>query len=183
MPTFLDATFKGWEMVVRDPNEGVKMVKEAKKVLGLDDEHNDHWHPSTAFQLEMLQLCNDYVKETIEGDCLGVINASRWNDATGWLLDDDKSSEANFGLEPSLWQPPSQLLAGNELGRTLMEEAKASATLFHDTYGRNPSLSVVTIGELKRYTHAERRLQLYSNSSNSWFSKTTSGEANGSKEK
>jgi methylenetetrahydrofolate dehydrogenase (NADP+)/methenyltetrahydrofolate cyclohydrolase len=176
---FLDATFKGWEMVVRDPNEGVKMVKEAKKMLGLDDEQNDHWHSSAAFELEMLQLCNDYVKETFEGDRLGVINASRWNDATDWLLDDDKSAEENFGLEPSLWQPPSQVLAGNELGRTLMEKAKASATLFRDTYGRKPSLSVITVGELKRYTHAERRLQLYSNTSNSWFSKTKSGEANG----
>jgi hypothetical protein len=105
--SFLDATFKGWDTVIRDPEEGIKMVREAQKMLGLDDESNDHWHQSMEYELEMLQLCNDYVKETFEGDRLGVINATRWNDATNWLLDDVKT-EKNFGLEPVLWQPPKK---------------------------------------------------------------------------
>ena len=49
---------------------------------------------------------------------------------------------------------------------------------FEQTYGRKPSLAVITVGELKRYTHSERRLQLYSNPSSSWFTKTDVGEAN-----
>ena len=176
---FLDATFKGWEHVIRNPEEGIKMVQEAQKMLGLDDESNDHWHQSAEYQLEMLQLCNDFVKETFEGDRLGVINATRWNDATKWLLEDRVQTEKNFGLEPSLWQPPANLLPGNELARNIMEEAKHSAVDFQSKYGRQPSLAVITVGELARYSHAERRLQLYSNSANSWFSKTKTGESNG----
>ena len=80
---------------------------------------------------------------------------------------------------PSFGSPPSQLLAGSELSRALLEETKSSAVAFERKYHRNPTLAVVTVGELKRYAHAERRLQLYSNSSNSWFSKTKTGEANG----
>jgi len=38
---------------------------------------------------------------------------------------------------------------------------------------------VITVGELKRYKHSDRRLQLYSNPANSWFSKTQTGSANG----
>jgi len=177
--SFLSATFKGWDSVVRDPEEGIKMVQEAQKMLGLDDERNDHWHQSTEYQLEMLQLCNDFVKETFEGDRLGVINPKRWNDATTWLLDLDVPTEKDFGLEPSLWQPPKVLLPGNELARSMMDEAKQSATAFQTKYGRKPSVAVITVGELDRYTHAKRRLQLYSNSANSWFSKTKTGEANG----
>jgi 5,10-methylene-tetrahydrofolate dehydrogenase/methenyl tetrahydrofolate cyclohydrolase len=50
---------------------------------------------------------------------------------------------------------------------------------FVETHGRKPSLAVVTVGEFTRYTHADRRIQLYSNASNSWFAKAKTGEANG----
>ncbi len=174
---FCEATFEGWAQAIRNPEHAAEMVKEAKKILGLDDEANDHWHPSAEFEVEMLQSCSDYVKGTYEGDRYGVINAKRWNAANDWLLK-GKASE-NFGLDPDVWQPPKNLLPGNNLARTILEDAKASATFFADTYGRKPSLAVVTVGDLKRYEHGERRLQIYSNSSSSWFSKATTGAANG----
>ena len=74
---------------------------------------------------------------------------------------------------------PKKLLSGNNLARTILEDAKASATSFEENHGRKPSLAVVTVGDLKRYKHGERRLQIYSNSSSSWFSKASTGEANG----
>ena len=173
---FCEATFEGWAQAIRNPEHAAEMVKEAKKILGLDDESNDHWHPSTEFEIEMLQNCSDYVKGTFEGDRYGVINAKRWDTANDWLLK-GKASE-HFGFDPTIWQPPSNLLPGNNLARTILEDAKASATFFKETFGRKPSLAVVTVGDLKRYKHGDRRLQLYSNSSNSWFSKTSTGEAN-----
>lgn len=175
---FLHATFQGWETVIRNPEDGVKMVEEARKMLKLDDEENDHWYPSEAFQLEMLQQCNDFVSETRAGDRLGVIVPYRFENATRWLLDHQKV-EPRFGLDASVWQPPAQLLCGNQLAMEILEDVKASATAFHDTYGRRPSLAVITVGELSRYKDAQRRLQLYNNCTSSWFDKTITGEANG----
>ena len=80
------------------------MVKEAKKILGLDDEKNDHWHPSMEFEVEMLQKCNDHVKGTFQSGRYGVINADRWNDANEWLLKGE-SNGPNFGLDADIWQP------------------------------------------------------------------------------
>lgn len=177
---FLEATFEGWEQAIRqDPALSVEAVKEAQRMLQLDDEHNDHWHPSSDFHQEMLQLCNDLVKETFEGDRYGVIHSTRWSEANHWLLEEGPSVGKKFGLDATVWQPPNQLLAGSELGLQLLADAKASAVAFQKTYGRKPSLSVITVGDLKRYGQAKRRLQLYSNMGTSWFSKTTTGEANG----
>ena len=67
---------------------------------------------------------------------------------------------------------------GNELAREALHDAKLSAIRFEKTHGRKPSLAVITVGELSRYTHSERRVQLYSNPSNSWFAKTDVGRAN-----
>ena len=174
---FCEATFDGWAQAIRSPEQAAEMVKEAKKILGLDDESNDHWHPSTDFDIEMLQNCSDYVKGTFEGDRYGVINANRWDAANDWLLKGKRSE--NFGFDADIWQPPKNLLSGNNLARTILEDAKASATLFEENYGRKPSLAVITVGDLKRYKHGERRLQIYSNSDSSWFSKASTGEANG----
>ncbi|CAB9531413.1 protein FolD (Partial), partial [Seminavis robusta] len=180
---FLEATFQGWKDVIQDPHQGVKAVQEAQKMLKhLDDEGNDHWYPSEEFQLEMLQLCNAQVKQTFQGDRYGVIAPRRWNQATDWLLDISNASpddDTNFALDTTIWQPPSSQLAGGELGYRLMEDAKASAEFFLKTHGRKPSLAVITVGELKRYTHAQKRLQLYSDPAKSWFAKTATGEANG----
>lgn len=181
--SFCEATFEGWGHAIRHPEQAAEMVREAKKMLGLSDEANDHWHPSAEFEVEMLQKCDDYVKGTFEGDRYGVINSHRWNKANEWLLKGKKDRTAgemeNFGLDADVWQPPKNLIPGNNLARTVLEEAKASATFFHETYGRKPSLAVITVGNLERYQHGQRRLQIYSNASNSWFSKASTGEANG----
>jgi hypothetical protein len=54
-----------------------------------------------------------FVKETIEGDRYGVIDPSRWTDASFWLLN-NRGIKHNYGLNSLLWQPPRQLLAGSE---------------------------------------------------------------------
>ena len=174
---FLEATFRGWEQVIANPSEGLAMVQEAQRMLGLDDENNDHWHPST--QQEMLERCNDLVKETFEGDRLGVIDDGRWDSATRWLLD-DPSMKSGFGLDGTgLWKPPANLLSGNELASNILETARLSAERFAVAHNRRPSVVVITVGDLDRYTDAERRVQLYSHSEQSWFSKTKTGQGNG----
>ena len=85
----------------------------------------------------------------------------------------------DFGFDREVWQPPKNLLPGNNLARTILDDAKNSAAFFEQTNGRKPSLAVITLGDLKRYQHGERRLQIYSNTSSSWFSKTSTGAANG----
>lgn len=174
---FCEATFEGWANAIRNPEDAMLMVNEAKKMLGLDDESNDHWHPSSEFDLEMLKSCDDFVKGAYEGDRYGVINADRWNEANTWLMKGKVSKD--FGFDREVWQPPKNLLPGNNLARTILDDAKNSATFFEQTYGRKPSLAVITVGDLKRYQHGERRLQIYSNTSSSWFSKTSTGAANG----
>jgi S-adenosylmethionine:tRNA ribosyltransferase-isomerase len=122
-------------------------------------------------------LCSDYAKETFQGDKYGVINSKRWNDATSWLLEGNEKVK-DFGLDADIWQPSPHLLAGNELARTTLESAKDEALRFKTAHGRSPSLAVITVGELSRYTHGQRRKQIYSNDSQSWFNKTSVGEAN-----
>lgn len=137
-------------------------------------------HDSQSFKKEMLELVNNHVKETFVGDRLGVLSHHRWSKATEWLLNDKGDVDPSFGMDKTaLWQPPANLLYGNELARELLEDAKLSALNFQAKHGRKPSLAVITVGELSRYGHAERRIQLYSNPSNSWFTKTEVGEANG----
>jgi len=106
---FLDATFRGWEMAIRDHEAAAKSVEEAKAMLGLDDEKNDHWDPSFSYTVQNVGLCCDYAKETFQGDKYGVIDAKRWNDATSWLLEGESRSkdvvEENFGLDAHIWQP------------------------------------------------------------------------------
>lgn len=183
LQAFLDATFSGWGLAVRDHEQAARSVEEAKAMLGLDDEANDHWDRSSSeFTIQSVGLCGDYVKETFQGDRYGVIDANRWNEATQWLLDggdDDDKVEPNFGLDATVWQPPSNILAGNELARTALDDARASAIAFHKEHGRRPSLAVITVGQLSRYTHGDRRLKIYSNDRNSWFNKTSTGDNNG----
>jgi len=177
--SFLDVTFRGWEEAIRDPESAARSVDQCRAMLRLDEENNDHWHNSFDYTVQSVGLCGNFVKETFQGDRLGVIDAQRWNDATNWLLEDD-NIPTNFGLdETEIWKPSSQLLAGNELARNTLEKAANSARAFCGTHDRKPSLAVVTVGELPRYTHGERRLQLYSNNDNSWFNKTSVGLANG----
>ena len=181
---FLQSTFDGWQISIRDPARAIEAVAEAQRMLKLDDEANDHWHPSDEFQQDMLRLMNDQVKETYAGDRLGVLHEKRWSEATTWLLGGVESASDNvdptLGLDKTgLWQPSSQLLHGNELGKEIMQTAKSSAYKFDREYGRKPSLGVVTVGQLKRYEHGSRRLELYSNPSSSWFNKTDAGKANG----
>ncbi|KAL3933359.1 MAG: hypothetical protein SGBAC_010438 [Bacillariaceae sp.] len=177
---FCEATFSGWEYTIRNPKEAVEMVKEAQKMLGLDDESNDHWHPSEDFMLEMAVKCVDYVKGTFEGDRYGVIDSRRWDEANRWLLQGKSAGEvAGFGFDASIWQPSQQLISGNNLAHSILSKAKSSADLFQQTHGRKPSLAIVTVGDLGRYKQADRRAEIYSTSSRSWFNKTAAGEANG----
>ena len=177
---FLRATFDGWSYAIRNPDEAIRAVSEAQKMLKLDDESNDHWHHSESFKKEMMELVNNHVKETFVGDRLGVLSTRRWENANEWLLHDRNDKGSLFGFDQTnLWQPPSNLLHGNELGHEIMSDAKLSAKKFKEAYGRKPSLVVITVGELARYKHSKRRTELYSNPSNSWFTKTEVGVANG----
>eukprot|EP00566_Odontella_aurita_P004559 CAMPEP_0113570942 /NCGR_PEP_ID=MMETSP0015_2-20120614/25276_1 /TAXON_ID=2838 /ORGANISM="Odontella" /LENGTH=778 /DNA_ID=CAMNT_0000473833 /DNA_START=385 /DNA_END=2721 /DNA_ORIENTATION=- /assembly_acc=CAM_ASM_000160 len=191
---FLDATFRGWETAIRDNEGAARSVDECRAKLGLDDENNDHWEGSFSYTVQNVGLCCDAVKETFQGDRLGVIDAERWNEATEWLLDGKSppggggggsgsgggEGKGDFGADTSgVWQPSSKLLAGNELARKTLEGAKESAEKFRNAHGRKPSLAVITVGELARYTHAEKRMRYFSNGDLSWFSKTSAGEANG----
>ena len=176
--SFLKATFDGWEMAIRDTEGAANSVEQAKKMLGLDDENNDHWYSSYEYTVQNVGLCSDYVKETFQGDKYGVLDSKRWNDATSWLLE-GKERVKDFGLDADIWQPSPRLLAGNELARTTLESAKQSALRFKTATGRSPSLAVITVGELSRYSHGQRRKQIYSNDCQSWFNKTSVGEANG----
>ena len=176
---FLDVTFKGWEMAIRDNEAAADAVDEAKSMLSLDDESNDHWDKSRTYAVQNVGLCCDLVKETYQGDRYGVLSAERFNEATEWLLDDKTPPTEDFGLDVTIWQPSPKLLAGGELGRKTLEEARRSAELFASVHGRKPSLAVITVGELSRYTHGDRRLDIYSNGLLSWFSKGSAGTANG----
>ena len=176
---FLDVTFKGWEMAIRDNEAAADAVDEAKSMLSLDDESNDHWDKSRTYAVRNVGLCCDFVKETYQGDRYGVLSAERFNEATEWLLDDKTPPTEDFGLDATIWQPSPKLLAGGELGRKTLEEARRSAELFASVHGRKPSLAVITVGELSRYTHGDRRLDIYSNGLLSWFSKGSAGTANG----
>jgi len=189
LSSFCDATFKGWGMAIRDHEMAAKCVQEAREQLGLDEEENDHWvdkGKSFEYMVQSVGLCCDHVKETFQADRYGTIASERWNDATEWLLQGGDLANGekvkvtkDFGLDASVWKPSSQLLAGNELARTRLEEAKQSAIEFELTYGRKPSLAVITLGELGRYTEGDRRLQIYSNNENSWFDKVSVGESHG----
>lgn len=183
LQSFLDATFEGWKMAICDAESAARSVEEAKVMLGLDDENNDHWESSFSYNTESVGLCSNFVKETFQGDRYGVINVPRWNEATEWLLAGEGVGNGhnteNFGIDTDIWQPSPQLLAGNELARTTLENAKKSAEKFAAVHNRKPSLAVITLGDLPRYTHGEKRLEMYSNDENSWFNKKSVGEANG----
>jgi methylenetetrahydrofolate dehydrogenase (NADP+) / methenyltetrahydrofolate cyclohydrolase len=172
---FLQATMKGWEMAIRDdPVTTLQSLKEARRLVGAKP------HDDDIADLKLLGRINDHVKETFQGDRYGIIDSRRWNEANHWLTNGkDDTTNNSFGLDPTLWQPPAQLLSGNELARCILDDAKASAATFCQTYGRQPALAVITVGDLIRYQDADRRLQLYSNTSSSWFSKAATGLANG----
>mmetsp|Transcript_48986 Transcript_48986/g.55505 ORF Transcript_48986/g.55505 Transcript_48986/m.55505 type:complete len:725 (+) Transcript_48986:282-2456(+) len=187
---FLEATFQGWDMAIRNNDDAAERVGEAQRMLQLDDEQNDHsFAPggtkSKEYTIQNVGLCCDYVKETFQGDKYGIIDSYRWNEATKWLTEDatDTYIPHDFGFDASLWKPSSEkLLAGNELARESLEKAKDSAIDFAKAHkGRKPSLLVVTVGDehRKRYNHGTRRKQIYSNDRNSWFSKTQTGANNG----
>lgn len=104
---FLESTFDGWNHAIRHPDEAILAVREAQKMLKLDDESNDHWYDSKAFEMEMLNLVNNHVKETFVGDRLGVLSMRRWSGATEWLLKaSEKDVDPFLGMDKTgLWQP------------------------------------------------------------------------------
>ncbi len=60
----------------------------------------------------------------------------------------------------------------------MMERAKKSTAHFLEAHGHKPSLAILTVGELLRYTHDRKRLQFYSNRDLSWFCKESARRAN-----
>jgi 5,10-methylene-tetrahydrofolate dehydrogenase/methenyl tetrahydrofolate cyclohydrolase len=59
-----------------------------------------------------------------------------------------------------------------------LSDAKASAASFRETFGCSPSVAVITVGNLERYNHVNRRFQIDSNKFSLWFSKSSNGKAN-----
>ena len=173
---FCEGTFDGWAQAIRFPEQTVAAIKEAKKVVGVNDELNDHWYPSAQYEMEVLEKCNDFVKGTFEGDRYGVINRDRWSEANDWLL--KKKYPADFGFDPHLWKPPDNILSGKSLACAILDEAKASANLFKRVHGRRPSLAVVSIGKAKVENSEGRILEINNDTSNDRFSKRDIGYAN-----
>jgi len=103
--SFLDATFRGWEMAIQDPESGARSVDEVRSMIGLDEESNDHWDSSFSYTVQSVGLCSDFVKETFQGGRYGVIDADRWNEAAQWLLPEGAAGGDSFGLDAELWQP------------------------------------------------------------------------------
>lgn len=104
---FLEATFEGWARVIQDPDTAVLAVREARAMLGLDDENNDHWDlESPEYELEFVKRCSEYVQQTKLGNKYGVLDKERFNEASQWLLEPDtKQVTADFGLDTtSLWK-------------------------------------------------------------------------------
>mmetsp|Transcript_24267 Transcript_24267/g.26055 ORF Transcript_24267/g.26055 Transcript_24267/m.26055 type:complete len:1191 (+) Transcript_24267:258-3830(+) len=192
---FLDATFQGWDMAIRNVEDAAERVGEAQRLLQSNDKNNDHLFANgnrKEYMIQNVGLCSDYVKETFQGDRYGVIDGKRWNEANKWLLhcENDKNSsnnndnnnddaETNFGFDDSVWQPSPKILAGNFLARTSLDVARKSALDFYETNGRKPSLAVITVGKLSRYKHVDRRIQIYSSDRLCRFNKTSTGENNG----
>lgn len=179
---FLKASFDGWEIAIRDTKAAAESVNEVRKMLGLDKELSDHWGLSSGtvemdYQMSSVEMCCDFAKETFQGDRYGSLNASRFKEARDWLLN-GQSVDDSFGIDTTIWQQSSQLLAGNELAREILQDAKEAAEGFASTNGRKPSLAIVTVGDLPRYAHGARRVELYSNKVNSWFQKIEVGKAN-----
>jgi hypothetical protein len=105
--SFLEATFDGWAQAIQDPETAVRAVREARAMLGLDDEDNDHWDlESPEYELEFVQRCSAYVKETKVGNKYGVLVDQRFQQASAWLLEPDtKSVPKDFGLDTTaLWK-------------------------------------------------------------------------------
>ncbi len=188
---FLQATFDGWKVAIQDPTLAAHSVLDLQRTLGGDEENkNDHWDTKNQLEytIQSIEQCCHHVHETFQGDKYGVISPKRWNQATQWLLSSSSSEKQevvneNFGLfnKDDIWQPSSQLLAGNELARTVLEQVKQDAKTFQQYGNRQPSLAVITVGTsaLSRYQDSKKRLQLFSNANHSWFDKTQVGKAHG----
>jgi len=102
--TFCKSTFEGWAHAIENPEQAVEMVREARKMLNLDEEENDHWHSSDDFELEFVKKCNEAVEKTKkDGSRYGVIDSSRWSDATKWLLNGKDDVSKEFGFDGSVY--------------------------------------------------------------------------------
>mmetsp|Transcript_32243 Transcript_32243/g.42518 ORF Transcript_32243/g.42518 Transcript_32243/m.42518 type:complete len:1238 (+) Transcript_32243:106-3819(+) len=175
---FLTATFDGWKRVARDPYSA------AKAVLDMQSQYNvtsDHWVDSLEFTELAVRHCCDYVKATSCGGNLGIIDPQSWNSSSKWLMKHLKGNNVDqmSFLNAKVWKEDPRLMYGNALADSIRQKTSQASTKFFKTFGRKPSLSVITLGnEPHGVTHhsAERRLQLFSPKEASWFSKTLSGE-------
>lgn len=180
---FLEATFEGWRMSLRDPSSAVDSIKRVCKLLNLDEEGHTHYDDDSSLLEEIVVNCNDAVAETKEGPYLGVVDADRYNKATKYLLSTrNPQVEENFGLSPTFYQPPPNMFKGCELSRNILDSTKKDAAEILATSNKKPSLTVITVGsevEGETLPEAPLRRQTYSSSSNSWYSKVETGEKHG----
>ena len=111
LQAFLEATFKGWEMAANDPEHGARCVEEAKAMLKLSDEGNDHWDRRQLFDynVQNARACCDLLRvgdsnnssNNNDGN-YGVIDPERWDEATRWLL--NENLPPGFGLDSTVWE-------------------------------------------------------------------------------
>jgi hypothetical protein len=109
LKAFLQATFEGWAMAIRDSEHGARCVEEAQAMLGLSDEGNDHWDRKQLFEynVQNTSACCDLVKATkAEGESddnkYGTIDSQRWDESTDWLL--NENLKPGFGLDSTVWE-------------------------------------------------------------------------------
>lgn len=180
MVRFMEATFEGWRVAIRDPQAAVDAV------LSLQPTGVDHFESTAEFVTEAVKRCCSYVKRTSAGGMLGVIDPGRWEVANKWLLPCSSSSEDNSATFPvlneTLWAPDARLMLGCRLASSMLQETKKLSLAASLKLGRNPRLCVINLGDEPlggAHADAKRRFELFGLEGASWFDKISSGAAVG----
>jgi len=160
---FVRATFLAWGQVIREPKAA------AEAVLELQEEGIDHWIHSPSFTEKSVQLCSNYVKETMRCGQLGIIDAERWVQASRWL---GAPREETF--DDTVWGMDARHVDGHPTAQRLREKTGLLAEEASAKHGRPPKLVIISGGhELgRRHPDGERRLELFASPTASWFSLT-----------
>lgn len=179
---FLDATYEGWRMSLLNPSAAIGSIKRVCDRLGLDEEGHTHYPcDDDALLQEIVENCNDLVVETKEGHMLGVLDETRFNSATAYLSH-PTVPPPSFGLAPTFYQPPPNLLKGSELSRTLLSSTSKLAKEISSLTSKEPSLTVITVGDHPEggtLPTASLRRRMYSSRDNSWYDKVSTGKKHG----
>jgi len=171
---FLDATYEGWNLAIRDPQEAAKTVLTMQESGSL----TGHWADTSEFTMDTVQLCNEYVKAGRRGEMLGTINPQTWMKANNWLLGKELPLEETLNEE--VWKVEKNRMIGYDVARPLLDELQEKASIIQQSLnGIKPSLLVLTIGSEplgESHQMGKRRLEVYSPKFHSWFSKVDTGE-------